>query len=192
MSGPGFVIAHSCSWEKQSRGRSGDCKLTQFGILRVQSAKRIGRATYGGSMLPPFGIAALSSGSVLYPLLEESSQTKPARSVLVVVIGPRSDLSVFNAHDRCALERNWQTKLHRTEGHYFSCRNFPLSNHLVPAFEGRDYLECGFWEELTSFAKEFTQALFVGELEFECLIVKCEAVVKSINYFRKPPVTQSS
>src|SRR5215831_14268074 len=128
------------------------------------SAVRMGRAasvSYRGSLLSPFRITALSSGSVLYPLLEESSQSKAARSVLVIVVAPRSDPLVFNAHDRCALERNWQTKLQRTEGHYFPCRDFPLSNHVVSAFEGRDYLQCGVWEKLTSFAKEFTQALFV-------------------------------
>src|SRR5215831_5251803 len=80
----------------------------------------------------------------------------------------------------------------QTEGHYFPCRNLPLSNDVISAFESRDYLQCGVWEELTSFAKEFAQALFVGELQFERLIVKCEAVVESFHYFRNPPVTQSS
>src|SRR5262249_960673 len=114
-----------------------------------------------------------------------------ARSVLVIVVGPTSDPLVFNAHDRCALERNWQTKLHRTEGHYFPRRNLPLSNDAVSAFEGRDYLHSAVSEEFPPFAKEFAQPLFVGELEFECLIVKCEAVVQSFKYFRNPPVTQS-
>src|SRR5215467_6161222 len=36
---------------------------------------------------------------VLYPLGEESSQTKSARSVLVIVFGPRGDPFVFNPDD---------------------------------------------------------------------------------------------
>src|SRR5262249_44203022 len=62
--------------------------------------------------------------------------------------------------------------------------------NVVSAFEGRDYVQCGVWEEFTSFAKEFTQALFVVESQFERLIVKCKAVVESFHDFRNPPVTQ--
>src|SRR5215472_7753844 len=107
---------------------------------------------------------------------------QPTRSATICLCRPKGDSSILSAHDRCASQGNWESKVRGARaGHSLRCRKFPFSKDVISALEGRIYFQRGVREKLPRFLKEFDQAPLVRKLEVERMVGEREVVVKLIH-----------
>lgn len=82
------------------------------------------------------------------------------------------------------MQENWEAITYRSIRRSLRRRKLPFRNGVISGFKNRNYFDRGVREKLARFVKKVSQSPFVGTLECERVVGKCEVVVELIQDLR--------